>query len=249
MKSILLAGIIGLAGIVVGLKQRQEIQLVQAQLQRTHESTAPGDRATESVSRKSTMDPARLSEWRGERAELMRLRQKIQPLREAAKMDTSSLTAAVLQGEAAAREASQNADTLVAIALAQHLAEEANESIRNLCNLARMAAHNNDRKLPASWPEFLAGIEKMKAADPNLDESLAFKSKHGLSFQDFEFVGVTGIVDQGPAILMLREKTSRRDPGGNWLRVYAYSNGEVANVSEPSGDFTAWEREHAVKTR
>ena len=57
-------------------------------------------------------------------------------------------------------------------------------------------------------------------------------------------VGVPNAHDKYPQMIMLREKTPRQNPNGQWERIYELADGSAQTATSNDGNFDAWEQQN-----
>jgi hypothetical protein len=78
-----------------------------------------------------------------------------------------------------------------------------------------------------------------------------YLSDAGLSDSNWEIVSsgdVSSMTNPGQTIL-LREKAARKSPRGDFIKVYAFANGQVDRLRSPDNNFTALEKKRGLWAR
>jgi hypothetical protein len=78
----------------------------------------------------------------------------------------------------------------------------------------------------------------------------AFKNTDGsrdlIGMENFALMNVGLVSDNTPDKLLIREHSPRQDPGGGWMRVYAFADGSVHVQTASQGSFDDFEAQHSI---
>jgi RNA polymerase sigma factor (sigma-70 family) len=67
-----------------------------------------------------------------------------------------------------------------------------------------------------------------------------------IGMDNFELMNVGSVNINLPLMLMIRERTPRRNPNGEWERIYAFADGSVQTINSDDGNFDVYERQHSA---
>lgn len=188
---------------------------------------------------------------RGLRPELFKLRAQVKRIRE-----LSTLEPAGVDERATTRQAEAE------IIQAWLKSEDDSSAVMQGMNLAVMAvlegAALTQQPVPGSMSEARSMLEKAaadgKRAAKGFLAALDNPELQRLGVGFFELIPLAEPITPKPQrheqeILFLREREPRKLPDGRFVRAYAWVNGATEQVLSDTGDFSAWEREHATSRR
>jgi hypothetical protein len=232
MKSKLALGIVG--GVVVAttlaLQQRSITRLADENAGLRQQAAAPPVPAATPA----TADVAELSRLRGEHAELLRLRGEVSQLRKVGPTAANDLSKRLQSAETRAAQAEAEAALVVAMQKSEAYTASVINAGKTLGLAARIFATDHKGGFPTTFDEM--------RNEMNLRPDGTFSG--GISPDQFEFFPHERVIsEEGPMLILFREKAARQLPDGTWQRIYCLADGSVQTQSNATGDFTDYDRQ------
>lgn len=224
---------VALASGLYGVRQNAKLRELNQTLQRQQTPAAPTENVPERSEVLAQLAALRAQNARlnSDTAELLKLRAEVSLLRQnsnlarAAQLETNQLAIALAESQSKIERLEfEKLDRSIFTDMAQ------------LVNAMRMRPRAYNGFMATNFDQITSEL----SVNTNTNGSVSF-SETGNDLSLFEFMNAGQANETLPQKLIFREKTPRRTPDGNWVRIYGRAGGVVQKRESSTGNFEPWE--------
>jgi hypothetical protein len=249
MKLYCVIGVVAVAWVIFGIRQRQEINGLKraAVEQRELGAITEKKRAELKKAEAEVSDSGELVALRSDKLALMKLRSEISELRKMTNYTAENLGKELIKGRTELVAEQKRADELAQQRKDYYFAKRAKEAFLQVYSgMGQLEGEN--KKEPQSSEDFVARVKALPEYNPYRKSLLALTaSTNEFGVGNFIEVLPSRPVINGELSLRLRERQPRQLADGRWARYYAFSNWQIKEVMLADGAFETWEREEKWK--